>query len=137
MSRSQSVLLQLELADSGVVSTTPSELNDPIDRDDDFAISQEDDPGLGSTISPKRSSDMGNGGVSYSKLLSSTSAANHFIANHATPAAILKDELSSVSDKSLVRANEDAVLPPPNLVTMASSSTTSGTSIAVAGGTEE
>lgn len=77
MTKSNSALLELEMAaDSGVVSTTPSEMNDFTgDRDADFALSsQEDDPGLGaSTVSPKRShSDVPANG--YSKLLSSTTA---------------------------------------------------------------
>ena len=85
MTKSNSALLELEMtADSGVVSTTPSEMNDTHfgDRDADFASSsqegagQEDDLGLGpsTTVSPKRSHSDAPANGYHSKLLSSTTA---------------------------------------------------------------
>lgn len=122
---------QLLDADSGLGSTAPSEMLDPIDRETDFNNSQEDlDPGLGAAVSPKRSlSEMANGG---SKLpvaaLPQRSATDHMV-----PKAL---DVPS-SDKTIVQLY-DSVLP-HNLVTMTSSSTngsSSGTSIAVGGGDE-
>lgn len=58
---SSSLCLELEMTDSGVGSTAPSEMLDIPDHDTEFTISQEDgilnlDPGLGTmTTSPKRS----------------------------------------------------------------------------------
>lgn len=125
---------QLLDADSGLGSTAPSEMLDPIDRETDFNNSQEDlDPGLGAAVSPKRSlSEMANGG---SKLpvatLPQRSATDHMVPK---PTDVL--DVPS-SDKTIVQLY-DSVLP-HNLVTMTSSSTngsSSGTSIAVGGGDE-
>ena len=140
---------EMELADSGVVSTTPSELNYPMDQEGDFAAnSQEEDPGIGSTVSPKRthSADVGNGSaVSYSKLLSSTKSP---LGDHVMHAGMPTTTKASVSGEwaamceglSLMGVNGENVHDQrPNLVSTVSSSTAgaSGASIAAVTGSEE
>ncbi len=112
------------LADSGLGSIT----SDLVDRDTDFLNSQEDtmnlDPGLGSGTSPRRSISDANGGVAPSKL---PTALPQRSASTANKAAVLSSE-----DDAMVRLYDNVL--PPNLVSMASSSTgasNSGTSITV------
>ena len=130
MTKNQESLSLLELTvDSGLGSTAPSEMLDPVDRDADFSNSQEEmnlDPGLGTntTISPKRSHpDVA--------LPPQRSATDHMI-----PSKKEEPMREAVSDHALVQDSDNIL--PHNLVSMASSSTTgaSGTCIAVEGGEE-
>lgn len=124
------ILAGLDL-DSGVGSTAPSELMDPVDRDTDFVNSQEEanlDPGLGSGISPRNShSEMRNGGgVAYPKL------------HHALPQRSATDSTPSKrSDIHVLASASDHILP-HNLISMVSSSTANASSSSIAvGGNEE
>ena len=116
-------------ADSGLGSTAPSEMLDSADYEATLTSSQEEmtlDPGLGSTVSPKRSfSEVASGAPKHpAAILPQRSATDQ-------PAAV------AASDDALVRLY-DSVLP-HNLVSMTSSSTNgtaSATSIVVGGGEE-
>lgn len=141
MTKNQEAMSLLELmpVDSGLGSTAPSEMLDPVNRDADFSNSQEEvnlDPGLGTnaTISPKRShSDVENVGVAPPTLPPQRSATDHMIPSSSSS----KEPRDTVSDHALVQDCDNIL--PHNLVTMASSSTgasASGTSIAVEGAEE-
>lgn len=130
-------------ADSGLGSTAPSEMLDLVDRDIDFSNSQEEmnlDPGLGSAVSPKRSlSEVPNGGIPSITIatLPQRSATDHMIPESTTNAVPNEPSSAAVSDKTLMQLYDS--VQPPNLVSMASSSTnasSSGTSIAFGGGDE-
>ena len=136
-SRRSSGLLEVEFGDSGVVSTTPSEM-DPIDRETDFVSSQEDDPGLGSTLSPKRlHSDLGNGGTyGYSKLAAvSNSFSDHASSSAPTSTETLKEGMAGTlaSDEPLTCVNGDDLLTPDLGSLVSGSSPADTTSIAVGG----
>lgn len=120
--------------DSGLGSTAPSEMLDSADYDATLTSSQEEmtlDPGLGSTVSPKRSfSEVASGA---SKQPAAT-LPQRSATDQPAPATVASSE---VSDDPLIRLY-DSVLP-HNLVSMASSSTNgtaSANSIAVGGGEE-
>ncbi len=127
-------------ADSGLGSTAPSEIVDP--EANELTSSQEESLTLDAGLGSYRKSEIKNGGVAIPLKTTPTTAMPLRSATvESSPKTThdvtsMGEGLSSLSEGSLLRANNHVLPPPHNLVTMVSASSGSGASIAVEAGEE-